>query len=178
MHKTKFLKPILFMVLSSILASCTSYGTKFFIRNYEPSTVDVQYKYFQKGQYSDSSGFDYKPKTYVLVSREILKPKILKNYPFYRTKTLFDTLRINGADDVYYKFAIPSKSTVSISPVYKYGASIEYLILNDRDTILFTEKYPKVLNTSLIDNKIVKYRMSIIGNSYYLVDLKLHEFGY
>ena len=146
--------------------------TKFFIRNYEPSSVDVQFKYYPKGNYSDSSGFDYEPKTYVTVSNKILEPKIFRRYSYYGTKKLFDTLRIKGTDSVNNKFEIPAKSTVSISPVYKYGASIEVLILNDTDTIRFTEKYPKVINPRLIKNQVVKYRMSFIGNSYFLVNLK------
>lgn len=178
MHKTKYLNLILFSLLSSILLGCTSYGTKFFIRNYEASAIDIAYKYFPQGNYSDSSGFDYLPKTYVMVSKKILKPRILRNYPFNGTKALFDTLQLKDINSVNYKFEIPSKSTVFLAPVYKYGESIETLILNDKDTIRFTEKYPKVLNPGLIKNQIVKYRMSFIGNSYLLVNLKLPEIEY
>lgn len=154
-----------------ILSGCANSGTKFFINNYETKSVSVQYKYYDKGQYADSLGFDYAPKSSVQVSKEVLSKKVLQKYPFYNSKSHFDSLAVIPKAALTYQCQIPSNSTVYISPIHKFGQSIEYLVLNNKDTIRFTPK----LQTKLIEEKLAFYKNGLLGNPYFLVNLKLNE---
>lgn len=170
-NKTMKTKVMAILGLVVILSGCASNGTKFFISNHEDEAVSVQYKYYAKGQYADSTGYDYAPKSSVMVSEEILNKKVLKNYPFYDTKFYFHTLPVNKIEPLSYKLNIPAKSTIYIAPIHKYGESIEYLVLNYKDTIRFT---PQSQN-ELVEKKLVTHKSSFVGNSYFLVNLKLKE---
>ena len=159
--------------LAVILSGCGASGTKFFINNYENKSVSVQYKYYNQGQYSDSLGFDYAPKSTTQVSKEILPKKVLRKYPFYNSKSYFDSLTVNEIKPLTYQCQIPSNSTMYIAPIHKYGQSIEYLVLNNQDTIQFTQ----ALKIKLIENRLAYYKNSFLGNSYFLLNLKLNEIG-
>lgn len=152
-----------------MLSGCASNGTKFFINNYESEPVSVQYKYYEKGQFSDTLGFDYAPKSSVQVSKEILPKKVLRKYPFYNSKSYFDSLAVTPKAVLTYQCQISSNSTMYIAPIHKYGQSIEYLVLNDKDTIRFTPK----LQTKLIEEKLAFYNNGLLGNPYFVIDLKL-----
>ena len=167
------MKTKVFGVLGLILmlSGCATNGTKFFINNFEPESVSVQYKYYEKGQFSENSGFDYSPKSSVQVSKEILPKKILQKYPFYNSKSYFDSLAVKPKDAITYQCQIPSNSTLFIAPIYKYGQSIEYLILNEKDTIRFTPK----LKSKLIEEKLAFYNNGLLGNPYFIVNIKLKE---
>jgi hypothetical protein len=166
--KTKVLA-VLGIIL--MLSGCAASGTKFFIDNYESEPVSVQYKYYEKGQFADSPGFDYAPKSTVQVSKEIIPKKILRKYPFYNSKSHFDSLVVTPKAALTYQCQIPSNSTIYIAPIHKYGQSIEYLVLNDKDTIRFIPK----LQTKLIEEKLAFYNNGLLGNPYFLVNLRLNE---
>jgi hypothetical protein len=158
-----------------ILSACSTTGTKFFINNHEAKPVSLQYKYFEKGRYADSAGFDYAPEKSVMVSKEIVKNKILKKFPFYDSRSYFDTLQVAETALLTYQCYIPSKSTMYIAPIYKYGGSIEYLVLNNKDTIRFTNQSQKVEYPVLMKKKLIVYKNSLVGNPCFLVNLKLKE---
>ena len=159
------------LALILMLSGCSSSGTKFFINNHETEPVSVQYKYYEKGQFADSIGFDYAPKSSVQVSKEISPKKVLRKYPFYNSKSHFDSLAVTTKAALTYRCKIPSNSTMYIAPVHKYGQSIEYLVLNDKDTIRLTPK----LQTKLIEEKLAYYNNGLLGNPYFLLNLKLNE---
>ena len=164
-------KVMLILGLVAILSGCSSSGTKFFINNYESESISVQYKYYDKGEFADSLGFDYAPKSSVQISKEILPKKVLRKYPFYNSKSYFDSLVVTPKATLTYQFQMPPNSTMYIAPIHKYGQSIEYLVLNDKDTIRFTPK----LQTKLIEEKLAFYQNGLLGNPYLLVNLKWNE---
>lgn len=164
-------KVVIVLGLIVILSGCSSSGTKFFVSNYENEPVTIQYKYYEKGQYADSPSFDYTPKSSVQVSKEILPKKILRKYPFYNSKSHFDSLAVTPKVALTYQCQMPPNSTMYIAPIHKYGASIEYLILNNKDTIRFT---PKV-QTKLIENRLAFSKNGLLGNPYFLIEIKLNE---
>lgn len=164
-------KVIAILGLVVILSGCGASGTKFFINNYESEPVSVQYKYYDKGQFADSPGFDYAPKSSVQVSKEILPKKVLRKYPFYNSKSHFVSLAVTPKAALTYQCRIPSNGTMYIAPIHKYGQSIEYLVLNDKDTIRFTPK----LQTKLIEEKLAFYNNGLLENPYFLVNLRLKE---
>lgn len=166
--KTKVLTVLGLVIM---LSGCGINGTKFFINNYESEPVSVQYKYYGKGQFSDNVGFDFAPKSSVQVSKEILNRKVLKNYPFYNSKSYFDSLAVTPKETLIYYCQLPSNCTMYIAPIHKYGQSIEYLVLNEKDTIRFTPKF----QNELIENKLAYTKYSLLGNSYFLVNFKLNE---
>lgn len=166
--KTKIIAVLGLLV---ILSGCAGSGTKFFINNYETESVSVQYKYYDKGQFADNPGFDYAPKSSVQVSKEILNKKVLKQYPFRDSKSHFDSLQVTPKVALTYQYQMPPNSTIYIAPIHKYGQSIEYLVLNDKDTIRLTPK----AQTELIENKLAFSKNGLLGNPYFLVNLKLNE---
>lgn len=164
-------KTIAVLGLLVILSGCASSGAKFFINNYEIESVSVQYKYYDKGEFADNPDFDYTPKSYVQVSKKTLNKKVLKQYPFRDSKSHFDSLQVTLKAALTYQCQMPPNSTIYIAPIYKYGQSIEYLVLNDKDTIRLTPKF----QTELIENKLAFSKNGLVGNPYFLVNLKLNE---
>lgn len=164
-------KTIAVLGLLVILSGCASSGAKFFINNYEIESVSVQYKYYDKGEFADNPDFDYAPKSSVQVSKEILSKKVMRKYPFYNSKSQFDSLQVTQKSELTYQCQIPPNGTIYIAPIYKYGQSIEYLVLNDKDTIRLTPKF----QTELIENKLAFSKNGLLGNPYFLVNLKLNE---
>jgi hypothetical protein len=144
------MKTSLFFGVILILTSCASSGTKFFISNYESEAVLVEYKYYEKGQYADSIGFDYIPQSSVMISKTMVNKKTIKNYPFYNTKDYFITHPTITTIPLSYKFNIPANSTVYLAPLYRYGESIEYLVFNNKDTLQFNPQ----IKTKLIEKKL------------------------
>lgn len=154
-----------------LLTSCSSLGENFFIRNYENETVNVKYIYNQYE--NDSSNFDFPTRNFVLVSDTILNKKVLNQFP-YKSHLYFDTLKVNRIDRFIYELEIPAKSTIHISPIY-YINNIDQIIINNSDTIRFVSEYPYVENGEFIDQRIIKYNPRLIGDSYYILNLKLKE---
>jgi len=164
-------KIIAILGLVAILSGCAGSGTKFFINNYETESVSVQYKYYDKGEFADNPGFDYAPKSSVKVSKEILSKKVLKQYPFRDSKSNFDSLQVTSKASLTYQCQMPPNSTIYIAPIHKYGQSIEYLVLNNKDTIRLTPKF----QTELIENKLAFSKNGLLVNPYFSVNLKLNE---
>jgi len=131
----------------------------------------VQYKYYDKGEFADNPGFDYAPKSSVKVSKEILSKKVLKQYPFRDSKSNFDSLQVTSKASLTYQCQMPPNSTIYIAPIHKYGQSIEYLVLNNKDTIRLTPKF----QTELIENKLAFSKNGLLVNPYFSVNLKLNE---
>jgi len=162
---------ILFAVL--FLTACTSYGSNFFIRNYEENTVTIQYKYFEFDNISKSTVFDYQPKDFVLQSNQILSNKVLKNFP-YKASKYFDTIPVQKIDSLNYTFSIAPQNTTHIAPVFMYGENIEYIIINNTDTIKFKSDYPNVEAEALFDEKLFQGKGLFLGQRY-ILNLKLDK---
>lgn len=171
MNLTLYMKIILVTSCLLLLFSCGSYGTKFFINNYHSETVSVEYKYFDKGEYADSIGFTYEPKTTIMLSDEIVSKKIIKKYPFYNTKEYFKPLIVSEKANLTFNYNQPPNSTISIAPIHQYGTNIEYIIVNNLDTLWLTNESYDLL----IENKLALKKYSFIGNSYILINLNLSE---
>jgi hypothetical protein len=165
------MKKFLFFGVILILTSCASSGTKFFISNYETEAVLVEFKYYTKGQYADSIGYDYIPQSSVMVSKTIVNKKTIKNYPFYNTKDYFIALPTITTIPLSYKFNIPANSTVYLAPIYRYGESIEYLVFNNKDTLQFNPH----IKTKLIEKKLASAKKGYFSTPYFSVNLKLNE---
>ncbi len=156
-----------------IFSGCSTLGDNFFIINYEDQPVNIKYMYYTSDNITNSTDFEYEPKSFVLFADTILPKKVFKQFP-YKSNLYFDSLDINMIDSLNYEFDIPSKSTIRIAPIY-YGDNIEYVILNHTDTIKFVTEYPKVENEELNSRKIIVYKPRIVGDTYYKLNIRLSE---
>ncbi len=162
---------VIILINVIFLTGCTSYGSNFFIRNYEENTITIQYKYFEFDNISKSNVFDYQPKDFVLQSNQILSNKVLKNFP-YKASKYFDTIPVQKIDSLNYTFSIAPQNTIHIAPVFMYGENIEYIILNNTDTIKFKSDYPNVEAEELFDEKLFQGKGLFLGQRY-ILNLKL-----
>lgn len=162
------------ILLALSLSSCTGIGSKFFVRNYENKAVNVRYTYYNQAEFTDTTGFSYQPKNYVLVSNTLISKKIMRRFP-YHTASYFDTLPVTKLNDLTYEVSVPAGSTIFIAPVFNYGDNVQSLDFNSDIHLQFVHDYPSVENQELRIQKLVKYRFSLVGNNYTLVNLKLAE---
>lgn len=161
-------------LLSILLTSCSSLGESFFIKNHEDKAVSIKYSYFKND--IDNLGVAHQPKNYVLVSDTLLKKKVLKQFP-YKSDIYFDTLEVQKVDSLSYEVEIPAKSTIRIAPIY-YTLNVEYVILNNSDTIRFVSEYPHIENDEFTVQDIIKYKPRLLADSYYILNIKLDEISW
>ncbi len=164
---------VVILIAVLFLTGCTSYGSNFFIRNYEENAITIQYKYFEFDNISKSIVFDYQPKDFVLQSNQILPNKVLKNFP-YKASKYFDTIPVRKIDSLNYTFNIAPKNTIHISPVFMYGDNIEFIVLNNTDTIKFKSDYPNVEAEELYVNKLFQGKGVFVGQRF-ILNLKLDK---
>lgn len=165
---------ILLIGLTAILFGCASNGSNFFISNYEKEDVMLKYTYYGKGEFADALGFDHAPCNYVLISKQILDEKILKNYPFKNTKKYFDTLFVDQLDSLTFQFQLPKNSTVLIKPIHNYGDNIETLVFNGDIILTLTPE----IKQQMIDDALMVDKISLNKEDYILVNLKIDELKY
>jgi len=163
----------IYLILTIFLSSCYSGGSPFFIRNYEDEKVTVHYKYYDGDAYKTK--VDQPPPTSVMHAKEILKKKQL--YPFFRSPMHFYSgeLQVTMLDSLNYTFSIPPYSSVRIEPIYHYAENVEYMVLNQSDTIRFTEDFPGVEKETLFYEDLFKKKFSLVGSGYSLLDVKLKD---
>lgn len=162
------------ILMNVFFYGCASLGENFFVVNYEDQPVNIKYIYYSSDNITNSTDFRYQPQAFVLLADTILPEKAFKQFP-YKSDIYFDSLDVKMIDSLSYEFNIPSKSTIRVAPIY-YGDNIEYLILNNKDTIKFmADEYSKLANEDLVEKKIIKYKFKLMGDSYYVLNLKLNE---
>jgi hypothetical protein len=161
------------LLASIFLTGCASYGSNFFIKNYEDQSVHIKYIYFDQDNITNSSDFRYQPESFVLISDTLLNKKALRQFPF---KSYYDcdSLNVDMLDSTKYQFDMPAKSTIRIAPVY-YGDNIEYIIINRSDTIKFIPDYPYIEIEALEEQEIFDSRPSMVGSSYNLLNVREAE---
>ena len=162
------------LLLSIIfLSSCSSSGSLFFIRNYEDENVTIHYKYYDADESLEK--LDRPTPTSVQLANDILKKKQLA--PFFKTPTHYlpNELTLKVIDSLNYSFSIPAKSSIRIEPIYYYSKNIEYIVLNQSDTIRFIDDFPGVENENLFYEDLFTKKFSLIGSGYSLLDVKLDE---
>lgn len=178
------MRKYIILLLSIVLfSSCVSVTEKnFFVKNTEEDTVRIQYTYFETDPYKEDSVsniYDFEPKNYVLISPQILAKKQLRRFP-YKAEGLFDTLFTTEISKRTYALSIPPKSTVYISSVFKYGENIAQIVLNNTDTIRFSQEYPYVENKSIYHDRLYQYLGSfpfyMSPNSLFTIDLEELEY--
>jgi len=170
----QFIKSVYQLIFIGLLVvSCSSVGSNFFIENLENKSVKIQYNYYSE----DPSGFKTEilspPADYILFSDTLLPKKVIRQFP-YKGNLYFDTVANSRLDTFSYVFEMPAHSIIRIAPIY-YSDNIESIVINEKDTIRFNSDYPKVEVEALVDNKIVRYKPRIIGDSYLILSVRLVE---
>lgn len=168
MHNRRIIQ--LIIVLGVFLTGCASLGDNFFIRNYEDQAVNIKYIYYTSDNITESKKFRYQPKSYVLISDTLLKKKVIRQFP-YKSDLHFDSLNVQMIDSISYQFDMPAKSTIRIAPIY-YGDNIEYIIINNTDTIKFIPDYPMIENEELDYQGSFNYKPRLVGDSYYILNVE------
>ena len=161
------------IIASIFLVSCGSLGQNFFIRNYEDQLVNIEYKYYDNDNITNSTQFRFQPESFVLFSDTLLNKKPIRQFP-YNSHLYFDTLNVEVIDSTTYQFEMPARSTIRIAPVY-WGNNIKCIIINKTDTIKFITDYPCIENEEFKTQGLIKYKPRLVGDSYYLLDVRQDE---
>ncbi|HHB52483.1 MAG TPA: hypothetical protein ENK75_05515 [Saprospiraceae bacterium] len=151
--------------VSFFLVSCATQGTDFFIRNHKSENILITYEYVHNA----AADFDYAPALQVLNHNGIIKNRKLQAVMKKMDTNMVFAERI---DLFRYTLTLPAQSTVYIKPVYQYGSSIKQLVIHSKDSVLFKEEYPGIVNQDYIENGAYKHKYRLIGKSYEVFDIK------